>query len=90
MQHSARLRLSGVSDETIEDYINFEQSENVSEKDKAVLRIALKSTTSPADTTDDDIRALKDFGYSDADIIEILLVANFHSVLARTNVTLGI
>ncbi len=88
--HTAQLGLIGINDEMVKEYENFESSEKVPEREKAVLTIALKSTTTPRKVTDEEIETLKQFGYSDAEIIEILLVANFHSMLARINESLGV
>jgi len=88
--HSAQLGLIGISDEMVKEYENFESSEKVPELEKAVLTVALKSTTTPRQITDGEIETLKRFGYSDGQIIEILLIANFHSMLARINESLGV
>lgn len=88
--HTAQLGLLGISEEMVKEYGTFESSEKISQHEKAVLTIALKSTTTPRKITDEEIDAVKRLGYSDGEIIEILLLANFHSMLARMNESLGV
>jgi len=80
----------GIGEEMVQEYIDFERSDRIPEGEKAVLRIAVKSTTEPQKITDAEVEAVKALGYSDAEIIEILLVANFHGVIARLNESLGV
>ncbi len=80
----------GIPEETVQDYLDFEGSDRLPESEKTVLRLAVKSTTEPQKITDAEVEAVKALGYSEAEIIEILLVANFHSVIARMNESLGV
>lgn len=88
--HTAQLGLIGIGDEMVKEYENFASSDIVPPLEKAVLTIALKSTTAPRTITDEEVEAVKRFGFSDDRIIEILLIANFHSMLARMNESLGV
>ena len=59
----------GISEEMVQEYIDFERSERLPEGEKAILRLAVRSTTDPQKTTDSDVEAVKAFGYTDADIV---------------------
>jgi alkylhydroperoxidase family enzyme len=80
----------GIDEEMVQAYVAFDTSDRIPEHEKAILRLAVKSTTDPQGITDADVDAVKALGYSDAEIVEILLVANFHSVIARMNESLGV
>ena len=80
----------GIPEAMVRDYLDFENSDRLPEGEKAILRLAVKSTTEPQKITDAEVEAVKALGYSDAAIIEILLVANFHGVIARLNESLGV
>ncbi len=80
----------GIGEEVVQEYLDFERSAKVPDREKAVLRIAVKSTTEPQKVTDTEVEAVRALGYSDAEIVEILLVANFHGVIARMNESLGV
>ena len=80
----------GIPESMVQDYLDFENSDRLPEGEKAILRLAVKSTTEPQKITDAEVEAVKALGYSDAAIIEILLVANFHGVIARLNESLGV
>ena len=80
----------GIPEEAVQDYLDFERSDRLPEGEKTILRLAVKSTTEPQKITDAEVEAVKALGYSEAEIIEILLVANFHSVIARMNESLGV
>ena len=80
----------GIPEETVREYLDFERSARLPEGERAVLRLAVKSTTEPQKITDAEVEAVKALGYSDAEIVEVLLVANFHGVIARMNESLGV
>lgn len=80
----------GIPESMVQDYLDFEHSDRLPDSEKAILRLAVQSTTEPQKITDAEVEAVKALGYSDAEIIEILLVANFHGVIARLNESLGV
>ncbi len=80
----------GIGGEMVDEYLDFEGSARIPEGEKAILRLAVKSTTEPQKITDAEVEAVRALGYSDAQIIEMLLVANFHGVIARMNESLGV
>ncbi len=84
------MRLLGIPEETVREYLDFERSAHLPENEKTILRLAAKSTTEPQTITDAEVEAVKALGYSDAQIVEMLLVANFHGVIARMNESLGV
>ncbi len=80
----------GIPEAMVQEYLDFERSDRLPEGEKAILRLAVKSTTEPQKITDAEVEAVKALGYSEPEIVEILLVANFHGVIARMNESLGV
>jgi alkylhydroperoxidase family enzyme len=80
----------GIPEAMVQEYLDFERSDRLPDGEKAILRLAVKSTTEPQTITDAEVEAVKALGYTDAAIVEILLVADFHGVIARLNESLGV
>jgi alkylhydroperoxidase family enzyme len=72
----------GLTYEEVSEILNFEASTKVEESFKAVLRFARKVAFNEG-TTDDDFKALRDFGYSDRAVVEIVSMAMLESGMAR-------
>jgi alkylhydroperoxidase family enzyme len=72
----------GMSAEYAQEIINFETSEQVPPKWKAVLRFARKVAYGE-ETTDADLQALRDYGYNDRAVVEIVSMAFLESSMAR-------
>ncbi|WP_350284610.1 carboxymuconolactone decarboxylase family protein [uncultured Croceitalea sp.] len=78
----------GVSDEKMKTIWNFQTSPLFSEKEKAALNVALKSSMTPNQVTDEDFDALKTH-FSQPAIVEIMGVISMFGFLNRWNSTLG-
>ena len=70
--HGTLLQLMGFTDEKIIDLKN--NFKSFSDKEKAALNYALKINAAANETTSDDHKILKDFGYKDKQIVEITSV----------------
>ncbi len=86
--HAANAaRDQSVPIEKIRSVWAFENSSLFSEAEKAALRLAMKASMVPNETTDDDFDSLKQF-YDDGQIIEMLSVISMYGFLNRWNATL--
>jgi len=65
----------------------FERSSLFSDAEKAALRLALKASVVPNETTDEDFKVLKEY-YDEAQIIEMMAVVSMYGFLNRWNATL--
>ena len=88
--HAAGLRLR-VRDAALADrlMINFRQVE-LSGEDEAMLDFAVKLTRTPDACTEGDVMALRDAGFSDADILHIVEVVAFFNSGARLALATGL
>lgn len=68
---------------------DFETAE-LSEKRKTMLRYSVKLTREPASVTEDDVRRLRDRGFSDSDILHIAEVVAYYAYANRIADGLGI
>jgi uncharacterized peroxidase-related enzyme len=81
--HGMLLQLMGFTDEKIVDLKN--NFESFSDKEKSVLKYALKINDSANKTTLDDHKILKNYGYDDKQIVEITSVVaafNWANIIA--------
>ena len=72
----------GISAEYAQEIMNFETSDQIPLEWKAVLRFARKVAFGE-ETTDADLQALRDHGYNDRAIVEIVSMAFLESSMAR-------
>jgi alkylhydroperoxidase family enzyme len=72
----------GMSPQYALEIIDFENSDQISPHWKAVLRFARKVAFGE-ETTDEDLQALRNFGYTDRGIVEIVSMAFLESSMAR-------
>jgi uncharacterized peroxidase-related enzyme len=70
--HATLLQLMGFTDKQVVDLKN--NFESFSDKEKAALDYALKINGAANETTSDDHKILKEFGYGDKQIVEITSV----------------
>ena len=81
--HTTLLQLMGFTDKQVVDLKN--NFESFSDKEKAVLKYALKINGAANETTSDDHKILKEFGYDDKQIVEItsvVAVFNWANIVA--------
>ena len=62
----------------------------LSAKRTAMLRFAVKLTETPAATSDADIEALREAGFSDRDILDIVEVVSYYAYANRIADGLGL
>ncbi len=74
--HSDKLQKQGVSPEEIEKITTGSSSD---EKTNTVLSFCLQADSQPKALTDADFEKLKEFGFSESDILEILTVMEMYS-----------
>ena len=58
--------------------------------DRAIVRFVEKMTLTPAQMTDADVRSLRDVGFSDENVLEIVAITAMFNYVARVADALGI
>ncbi len=66
------------------------QSAGLSEKRERMLRYAVKLTLHPSEVTQEDVKALREVGFSDTDILHIVEVTSYYAYANRVADGLGI
>ncbi|MFC1622796.1 carboxymuconolactone decarboxylase family protein [Patescibacteria group bacterium] len=74
--HTKSLVGEGFSEEEI---AQLSKAESKDEKTDFVLKLCVKATRTPEQVSDDDFKTLREFGYSDEDILEILTVMEMYT-----------
>lgn len=74
--HSAVLKMMGIPREKILQIIENIEGADVPPAVKKVVKLSVKATREPNDITDTEIKEIKDLGYSDAQIVELLSVVD--------------
>ena len=69
------LKFHGLTDDQIDALGSDPASADLKEKDKALLIFAVKALREPDHVNQDDVRALKEMGWADADIFDALNVS---------------
>ncbi|MFQ6607404.1 MAG: peroxidase-related enzyme [Fidelibacterota bacterium] len=64
--------------------------DHLEDKTLVVLQLAHKITLEPYAVTDQDIEGLKKLGYSDEQILQIVLIANYFNFVNRNVLALGV
>lgn len=91
MVHHRRGLRRLLRDDPLADAIETDfESADLSERRKAMLRYAVKLTETPASMTEDDVRALRDVGFGDTDILHIAEVTAYYAYANRIADGLGI
>ncbi len=75
--YSRALRAMGVKPEVIDCVTNDLSLSRVPPSQRAILQFALKASKHQQNLTDEDFQALYDFGLSQGEVMEILLVAGY-------------
>lgn len=74
--HGSALVMMGVPPAQVRSLIDNFESADLSEDTKTVLRLAVKSTREPATVAGPEIERLRELGYGDAQIVELLSVVD--------------
>lgn len=89
--HGTALRCEGISDEEIAVIRNMEIDKiNLSDKEKGLFILAMKSHADPHSITDEDFVRLREAGATDQEIVEIIEVVCLGDCLSRFADTLNI
>ncbi|MBM7557425.1 carboxymuconolactone decarboxylase family protein [Halanaerobacter jeridensis] len=72
--HSAFLNQLGVKEETINEVLTDIDSADISKKRKKILNFAVQSTTNPHQISDAEFNQIKELGFTDAEIVELVSV----------------
>ena len=73
--HSRALESLNVPREVIDDITTNLDFSKVPPHQRAILEFALKSSQDPTTITDEHLKALRDFGLSDGEIIEVAMIS---------------
>ena len=89
--HSAAAKAEGASDEMVEIARNFDARKNeLPENWRKTLEFARKIATDHTRITDEDVDELKNIGYNDAQIVEIVGASLMALMFGRFNVVLNL
>lgn len=89
--HESALEHIGIDDEKIGDLKELEiQETGFSDSEKLILQFAQKSTEDPHSITDKDLQALRDLGFTERELLEILDCIAFHIYTATLQAISGI
>jgi len=89
--HAGAARFEGASEDMIDIIRNFEQRKHeLPERIRKTLEFGLKAVYSPTKVTDEDVQALKDLGYNDAEIVELVAAALLAFQLSAFNQVLSL
>lgn len=84
--HSASARSAGVEDEQIRIVRNFEErKKELPEKIRKALEFAVKVSTDHLKVTEGDIEELRKVGYTDPEIVELVVAALVYTEYAKFN-----
>jgi uncharacterized peroxidase-related enzyme len=72
--HGNLLKMIGVPREKVLQIIANIDSANIDPATKTVLNFSVKATREPSKITDEDVQAIKDLGYNDSQLVELLSV----------------
>ncbi len=90
VHHRRGLRRLIKNDELVAAVENDWQTAPISPKRTAMLNFAVKLTNTPAKITDADIFMLRESGFSDRDILDIVEVVSYYAYANRIADGLGI
>ena len=86
--HTSALEGMGVSQEVIQSCASDPDLAELPPSQRAILKLALKTSRDPLEVTDDDLQTLREFGLNDAEIMEVAMMAaaeNFLNTWARVS-----
>ena len=86
--HTNALEGMGVSHEVIQSCASDPDLAELPPSQRAILKLALKTSRDPLAVTDDDLQTLREFGLTDAEIMEVAMMAaaeNFLNTWARVS-----
>lgn len=90
MHHGAGLRKITRDDEFVEKFIKDYKSSDLTEQDRTMLDYAAKLTKEPWNMVKADVQALRESGFSDVAILDIVQVAGYYAYVNRLADGLGV
>ncbi|MDG2908939.1 MAG: peroxidase-related enzyme [Acidimicrobiales bacterium] len=91
MTHHRRGLRRLLRDDDLADAVEADwRSAPISDQRRAMLEYAIQLTTSPGEVTEADVDALRKFGFSDHDILDIVEVTAYYAYANRIADGLGI
>jgi AhpD family alkylhydroperoxidase len=89
--HTTSAAIEEVDPERYAVAADFEASKDqLPEAERRAIEFAVASVENPAEVTDEDVEELREFGYDEADIVEIVTTAGTASKFANFAITLDI
>lgn len=83
--HSSTLDRAGLGKDEIKKYIRFEQGEDVGipDEEKKLLSFVKKASVDPHRITDRELEEIKDLGYDERDLVEIMQIVMLFTGISR-------
>ncbi len=88
--HEEALRAHWKDDDRVRRVVRENQWDLVSDRERAMLDYAVMLTKSPGEASESDVRALRYFGLSDRDILDVNLVVSYFNFVNRIAEGLGV
>ena len=90
VHHGAGLRQITKDGEFVKKFIHNYQSVPLSIRKRTMLDYAAKLTRTPWDMSEDDVKAMKDSGFSDVGILHVNQVVGYYAYVNRLADGLGV
>lgn len=89
--HTTSAQLEDIDPERFAIVQNFEENKDeLPEREREAIEFGLASVVSPDEVTNDDVERLRELGYSDAEIVELVTTAGTAAKFANYALTLDI
>ena len=89
--HAGAARYEGAEDDLVASMQRFDQRpEDIPDSLRRVLEVGLNSVYCPGEVTDDDIESVRQLGYTDAEIVELVVCAHVSFKNAAFNQVLNL
>jgi alkylhydroperoxidase family enzyme len=89
--HAGAARFEGADDDLVASVQQFdERAEEVPDSLRTIIDVGLKSVYSPGEITDDDVDAVRRLGYTDAELVELVVCAQVSFKNAALNLVLNL
>ena len=90
VHHGAGLRQITKDGEFVKKFIHDYQSVSLSNRERSMLDYAAKLTRTPWNMSEDDVKIMKDSGFSDVGILHVNQVAGYYAYVNRLADGLGV
>lgn len=89
VHHSEALAVHAKDHRSVDDILRLDHR-SLSNRDKALLKFAIKLTKDPSSMSEEDIGILRDHGFSDKAILDATLIASYFNFVNRLVQALGV